>query len=126
MSAGAVHGELEASGGLVLHGVGDGIGVARFRCDERFFDLAAATQTPHGAADFVDEIVFEYSGGSEIFSKTLVEAGIEGFFAGPDEVLGGEETIGDRIFGGGGFTCFGAGSSAGRGLRVFRIGRELR
>ena len=121
LGAGAVDGSLEFGRGFILHRVGLGVGVEG--CDEAFFDLAAAAETPHGAADFVDEIVFEDAGGGEVQAERVVEFGIEGLFAGTDEVVGGEEAVFGGVFGRRCFALFGAWT--GGGLRVGEIGREL-
>ena len=65
--AGAVDGELEFGGGIELHGVGRT--VVGFGSGKAFFDLAAAAETPDGAADFVEKIAFERSEGARLISS---------------------------------------------------------
>ena len=73
----------------------------RFRVvgDEGLFDFAAASETPHGAADFVDEIVFEEADWGEFAAKLFGEVVVVGFFAGADEVSGGVEAVGNGVLG---------------------------
>jgi len=125
--SGAVYGPLD----LLGVGVGGFHGVEDVPCavveadDEVGFDFAAAAETPHGAADFVDEIVFERTAGGEIGAEGFVELGVDIVFAGTDEVAGGEEAVGDGVLGGDGFAFFGAGASAGVGCLVRDIVREV-
>jgi hypothetical protein len=110
--AGAIDGELEFGLGFMAHGVGDWreVGVVG---DEGLFDFAAASETPHGAADFVDEVVFEDADGGEFGAKLFAEVAVVGFFAGADEVAGGVEAEGGGVQGGDG-AAFGSAGSADR------------
>jgi hypothetical protein len=101
-----VDGELEAGGCFLLHRVLLGW------AGEIFFDLAAAAEPPHGAADFVGEIEFEHAYGGEIGVESLGEFGVGGLLVGADEVAGGEEAEGDGVLRGGGFTGFCARAAA--------------
>ncbi len=40
--------------------------------EKTFFDLAAAAKAPHGAADFVHEIVFQNASGREVCAELIV------------------------------------------------------
>jgi hypothetical protein len=115
LRAGAVDGELDRGGGFVLHGVGDGAGF-----DHGGFDFAAAAEAPHGAADFVDEVVFEAAFWKKFGAEGLVEFVIRGLFTGTDEVFGGEEAMFGGVFGGGRFTGAGAGSGGVLGVGLIR------
>jgi len=118
---GAVDGELEFGGGVGLHGVGGVVG--GFRSGETFFDLGAAAQTPRSATNFVEEIEFERAAGREVDLKFGGEFGPGGFFAGADEVAGGEEA---ESYGVSGRDCFaGFGDGAGGGLGVDDVGCDL-
>jgi hypothetical protein len=54
---------------------------------QRFFDEAAAAETPGGPADFVEESFFENACGGEVVAEGFVEFGVELLFAGTDEVV---------------------------------------
>ena len=109
--AGAIDGELEFGLGFVAHGVGDGCGVGVVG-DEGLLDFAAASETPHGAADFVDEVVFEEADGGEIGAELFAEVAVVGLFVGADEVARGVEAEGGGVKGGCG-AAFGSARSAG-------------
>ena len=80
--------------------------------DEGLFDFAAAAETPHGAADFVDEVVFEEADGGEFGAELFAEVAVVGFFVGADEVAGGVEAEGGGVAGGDGAAFGSAGSAA--------------
>jgi len=103
--AGAIDGELEFCGGFLVHRI-----VEIFEIAETFFNLATAAESPHDAADFVDEVEFEGAFGNEAFLEVPGEFGVGVVLVGPDEVAGGEEAKADGVLGGGGFTgvCLGA------------------
>ena len=82
LSAGAIYGQLDFGRGFQLHGIEYGVGF-----EKAFFDPGAAAESPHGAADFLDEVVFEDAFGREILDEDCVDLGIESFFAGTDEVV---------------------------------------
>ena len=103
--AGAIDGELEFDLSFVAHGVWDEFGVGAVG-DEGLFDFAAAAETPHGAADFVDEVVFEEADGGQFGAKLFGEVVVVGFFVGTDEVSGGVEAVSDSVLRGDGFTGF--------------------
>lgn len=109
LGTGAIDGELEFGGGFLLHWVRGNIGCVR---GERFLDLATAAETPCGSADFVYQIEFERAvrdqGGMEGFG----EFGVGFLFAGADKIVGGEEAVGDSVFGGCSFAGFGLGSAS--------------
>ena len=67
-----------------------GIGVNGSLCLHSPFNKAAAAETPHGPVDFVGEIEFEGAFGGEFVVDVLSQFGVEGFFAGTDDVIGGE------------------------------------
>ncbi|MGA3008133.1 MAG: hypothetical protein ABSE59_09610 [Opitutaceae bacterium] len=98
----AVDGELDSGHGLVLHRVRERAGAVGCCCGKTFFDLATAAETPHGATDFIDEVVFEQAGGDEVVLQRVVEFGVEGLFTWTDEVVYGEQAAGDVVLGGGG------------------------
>jgi hypothetical protein len=104
---GAVDRELELGGRFVLHGVGGELSVR-----EGLLDLAAAAETPHRTADFFDEILFEHGHRDKFALERIVQFVIEVTFVGADEVVSGEETVGDGVLRGDGFAFFGARSAA--------------
>ena len=120
LGSGAVNGELEFGGGFDLQRVRDGgvrtVGGGEAGFKHRGFGFGAAAETPHGAPDFFGETGFEGADRGEFAVEGFAEFGIVGFFAGPDEVTGGEETEFCRVFGGGGFAFFGAGSGGELGV----------
>jgi hypothetical protein len=119
LSAGAVYRLLDLVGLEVVgfHGIENagGVGAAENHHEVGLY-LTAAAETPHGAADFVDESVFEDGPGRVIFEKRVAEAGVIGFFTGPDEISRGEEAVGDGVFGARGFAFVSARACG--GLRV--------
>jgi len=124
LGAGAVDGLLDSFGGGVqgFHGVEDVILSIAEAEDEVGFDFAAPAETPHGAADFVDERFFEDTNRGEILEQRLVECGVGGLFVGADEIARVEaEDYG--VFRRCGFTRLGAGT--GGGLSVRLVGCDL-
>jgi len=91
--------------------------------DEVRFDFAAAAETPHGSADFVDKIAFEDADRGEIAEEFGVEFIVGGLVGWPDEIAVGIESVGEAVFGRGGFARFGA--RAGGGLSVRDVGCDL-
>jgi hypothetical protein len=89
---------------------------------ETGFDFATAAETPGGTMDLLGENLFDGPYGGESVEDFSAEGGVDGFFAGPDEVAG-EEAVDDGVFCGGGFPFGGAGSCG--GLRVGRVGCDL-
>ena len=67
--------------------------------DEGSLDFAAAGETPHGAADFVDEAVFEQADGGQVTAELFGEIVVVGFFVGTDEVGGGVEAESEGVAG---------------------------
>jgi metal-dependent amidase/aminoacylase/carboxypeptidase family protein len=61
------------------------------------FDVAAAAETPHGAADFVDEAFFEDADRAEFLHESSGELRVGEFLAWEDEVVEGEEAVRDRV-----------------------------
>src|ERR1700730_13365454 len=104
LGAGTIDGSLMYFGVRVagLHRVKD-VACAVVETDgEVGFDFAAAAETPHGAADFVDEIDFEQADGSQFGVERFGDVGVEGFFAGTDKVMFGEEAVDDGVLRGDG------------------------
>ena len=87
------------------------------------FNFTAATQTPGGPVDFLDEHSLKYAGWREFAEEHGTERRVALFFAGTNEVAR-EEAEDDGVFGGFGFSFFGGGS--GGGLCVGDIGCDLR
>ena len=105
LRSGSIHGELEAGFGVALHRI--------FRhSGERFFDLGAAAEAPHGSSDFVGEVLFENAGRGQFGLEILSEFVVYRLFAGADEVADGEEAEGDGVLGGDRFTGLCAGSAS--------------
>ena len=90
-----------------FHGIKDEAFVAEHE-HEVGFDFAAAAKTPHGSADFGCEILFEDTLWREFAAEGFVEIGVDLVFIGADEVGGGEETVFEGVFRGGGFSGVGA------------------
>ena len=125
LGTGAVDRVLDSEGTafIGLHGVHDEDGVVVETEQETGFHLAAAAETPCGAADFFDESVFESPDGSEFAFEIGLEFDVVGLFVGADEVASGEEAEGDAVTRGGCFALFGAGACG--GLRVALVGCDL-
>lgn len=89
---------------------------------ETGFDFATAAETPGGPINLLGERLFECADGGESLEDFRAEGGVDGFFAGADEVAG-EEAMSDGIFCGYGFAFGGAGTCG--GLRVLDVGCDL-
>ena len=122
LGTGAVDGVLNLVGAAVegLHRVVDVGGVIVESEQEACFDLAAAAETPCGAADFFHESVFEGADRGEFAFEIGLELGVVGFFFGTDEVAPGEEAEGDAVEGRGCFAFFGAGTGGGLSVALVR------
>lgn len=107
LSAGAIHGQLGVGSGFVLQRV-ERERSAGF--NHGSFDFTAAAEAPHGATDFIDEVVLETAFGLELGAEGLVESIVFGLLAGADEVFRGEEAVFGGIARGRGFAGLGAGS----------------
>jgi hypothetical protein len=118
LRAGAIYGILRSGCGFVLHGV---VGLGGLH--EGGLDFAAAAETPEGPMDFVGETGFEDAGGGELIEEIGSVLFVERFFAGADEIAGGEEAVGGGVFGTRGFASIGTGS--GGGLGVGDVGGDL-
>jgi hypothetical protein len=126
LGSGAINGVLELGGGFVLHCVGNGIfGVVDVSAcyNHGGFDFATAVETPHGSADLIDVVVFELTFRDEVVVESFIERFVAGFFAGTDEIFGGEEAGFEGVFRGGGLTGFRAGP--GGVLRVGLVGCDF-
>ena len=114
LGAGAINRFLNALGvcAVRFHGVEDEILTIVEAQHEAGLDLTAATETPGGAMNFVDENVFKEARRREFFEERGFEDGVTLFFAGADEVAG-EKSEGNGVFGGFSFAGFRAWSGAG-------------
>ena len=99
LSAGAIDGFLNLFGGGVggLHGIED-VTASIVETDGKVgFHFATAAETPHGSADFLDEIEFERTVGGEFGLERIGEFGIVVFFSGSNEVADSEKAVSDGV-----------------------------
>jgi hypothetical protein len=105
LGAGAIHRLLNlyspSLGGF--HGIEDVMLVIVETDDEMGFDFAATAETPGGAMNFFHEDIFEEIARGQLVDESGMKGFVALFFAGADKVSG-EESEGDGVFCGDGFS----------------------
>jgi hypothetical protein len=126
---GAAEGDVGLGAGAIDGGLGgEGVGIIH-RIDvsgaggQRFLDLRATAQTPHGVEDLGGHGVLQNGVGLEFFGEAGAELVVLFDLFGTDEATAGEKSEGDGVRGGTGFP-FGGARTRG-GLRVNLVGVDL-